>query len=266
MSTTVENRLQSPQAARLPRAGAVKNRRRPALAAFAALLIALGGVGAWVAFSLLSDRVQVVTVVADVPAGTQISENHLGQARVALEPGVRSVPVADKNEVVGQRAKVALTAGSLLTRGQVTGEQLMKSGEQVIPVRLKPALVPASSLSPVQELQIMPVPGPDGADEPSKGSGEDQAAVVEAHVVKLGEAPVCSTARFADTAIVPLFVWSASTASTVKGCSTSSWPPDSLTSCAVRNRVPPTPPWRERMIPSLALVIGAAVSRGSWAK
>lgn len=203
MSTTVENRLQSPQAAQLPRAGAVKSRRRPALAALAALLIALGGVGSWVGFSLLSERVQVLMVVADVPAGTQIGEEHLGQTRASLEPGVKSVPVADKGKVVGKRAKVALTAGSLLNRGQVTSEQLVKAGEQVIPVGLKPSLVPASSLAPGQPIQIMRVPGPDGSvDEPSKGNGnQDAAAVVEARVVKLGEAQPGSEVTVVDVAV-----------------------------------------------------------------
>lgn len=203
MSTTVENRLQSPQTAQMPRAGAVKNRRRPALAALAVLIIALGGMGSWVGFSLLSNRVQVLTVVKDVPAGTQVSEEHLGQAGVALEPGVKSVPVADKGEVVGKRAKVALTAGSLLHRGQVTDEQLVKAGEQVIPVGLKPALLPASSLVPGQAIQIMRVPGPGGnVDEPSKGEEADEAAtVVEARVVKLGEARPGSEVTVVDVAV-----------------------------------------------------------------
>lgn len=195
--------MQSPQAAQLPRAGVVKSRRRPALVALAVLLIALGGVGSWVAFSVLSDRVQVVTVVADVPAGTQISEEHLGQARVSLEPGVKSVPLSDRSEVLGKRAKVGLSAGSLLTRGQVTDAQLVKEGEQVVPVGLKPALVPASSLAPGQAIQIVRVPGPEGAaGEASDGKGDSaEAALVEARVVKLGEAQPGSEVTVVDVAV-----------------------------------------------------------------
>ncbi|WP_228450151.1 flagella basal body P-ring formation protein FlgA [Streptomyces alkaliterrae] len=172
--------------------------------ALAVMLIALGGVGAWAGFAILSDRTQVLTVVAEVPAGETITAKHLGQANVALGPGVEAVPFSERDTIVGMRAKTGLEPGSLLTRGQVTDQPVVRKGEQVVPVGLKPALVPASRLSPGQVVQIVNVPDPNssgGADGRKGGRGAQDRELVTARVVALGEPQPGSDVRVLDVAV-----------------------------------------------------------------
>ncbi len=74
-----------------------------------------------VAFTLtgqeLGARTEVLVLARDVPAGHVLQPSDLRGVQVATDTGV--VPVADRGEVVGRRAKVPLVAGSLLARGQI---------------------------------------------------------------------------------------------------------------------------------------------------
>ncbi|QKV90403.1 flagellar biosynthesis protein FlgA [Streptomyces sp. NA02950] len=153
-------------------------RRRPGLIALAVVLITGGGAGGAVLLMESGHRTEVVTVVRAVPVGQVITDRDLGEASVALDPAVK---VADRSDVVGKRAAVELKPGSLLSSGQVTSGSLVRPGEQVVPVGLKPEQVPASSLAPGQKVQIVQVPGED--EEASKA----QAEPISARVVRVGD-------------------------------------------------------------------------------
>jgi hypothetical protein len=68
--------------------------------------------------------------------------------------------------VVGRRAAVELKPGSLLSPTQVTKDSLVKAGEHLVPIGLKPEQVPATALVPGQKVQLVRVPaqGATGAD------------------------------------------------------------------------------------------------------
>jgi hypothetical protein len=157
-------------------------RRRPGVIALCVLLIAGGGVGGALLFLESGQRTQVLTVVRDVPAGQTLSDQDLGEASIALDPVVKAVPSGDRSTVVGKRAAVALKPGSLLSTSQLTTRSLIKEGEQLVPVGLKPEQVPASVLTPDQGLQIVRVPG-----ESQTVKTQDEAPqTISARVVKLG--------------------------------------------------------------------------------
>ncbi|MGW7641747.1 SAF domain-containing protein [Streptomyces decoyicus] len=166
--------------------------------ALCVLLIAGGGVGGALLFLESGQRSQVLTVVRDVPVGAKVTDQDLGEASVALDPAVKAVLSADRDRIVGQRAAVALKTGSLLSASQVTDTTLLRQGEQLVPVGLKPEQVPASALSPGMAVQIVRVPG---EGQVAKGSGDDdQAQPVTARVVQVGRPAPGSGAVVVDVA------------------------------------------------------------------
>uniref|UniRef100_A0AAU1ICV4 SAF domain-containing protein n=1 Tax=Streptomyces sp. NBC_00180 TaxID=2903632 RepID=A0AAU1ICV4_9ACTN len=133
-------------------------RRRPGVIALSLALIAAGGVGVAVLLLQVGHRTEVVTVVRDVQVGQVLTEQDLGAASVALDPALKAVEAGDRDSVVGKRAAVELKSGSLLTQSQVTKDSLVKTGEQLVPIGLKPEQVPATALVPGQKVQLVRVP------------------------------------------------------------------------------------------------------------
>ncbi|MFE2533712.1 SAF domain-containing protein [Streptomyces sp. NPDC059371] len=121
-------------------------------------LIAAGGAGVAVLLLQVGHRTQVVTVVRDVQVGQVLTAKDLGKASVALDPTVKAVNADDLGQVVGKRAAVELRPGSLLAPSQVTRNNLVKAGEQLVPIGLKPDQVPATALVPGQKVQLVHVP------------------------------------------------------------------------------------------------------------
>lgn len=139
-------------------------RRRPGLIALSLALIVTGGAAFAVILLQAGHRTQVVTVVRDVQVGQVLTEQDLGKASIALDPAVKAVDADDVTSVVGKRAAVELKPGSLLTPSQVTKDSLVKSGEQLVPIGLKPEQVPATALVPGQAVELVHVPAQGATD------------------------------------------------------------------------------------------------------
>ncbi|MFJ9080099.1 SAF domain-containing protein [Streptomyces sp. NPDC102278] len=137
-----------------------QRRRRPGLIALSVALIAAGGLSGALLFTASGERSSVLVVAHDVPVGATITAADLAPASLALDPAVKAVPVTKKSSMVGQRAAVALKAGSLLSPGQVTSVSLVKAGEQLVGVALKPSQLPATRLGPGQKVLIVSTPDP----------------------------------------------------------------------------------------------------------
>lgn len=150
-------------------------RRRPGVIALSLALIAAGGAGVAVLLMQVGDRTPVVTVVRDVQVGQVLTEQDLGKASVALDPAVKAVPADDLKSVLGKRAAVELKPGSLLSPAQVTKDSLVKPGEQLVPIGLKPDQVPATALVPGQKVQLVHVPAQGAASAGSDREEPDHA-------------------------------------------------------------------------------------------
>ncbi|RAO50961.1 hypothetical protein ONO86_02218 [Micromonospora noduli] len=156
----------------------VRQRRvRPGLLGLAVLLIALGGLGA--AFAVTSVRAtgSYLAVARPVEVGREISAADLVTVQVAGGQGLRPVPAARLDEVVGKRAAVALLPGTLLTLGQVTDDPLLGPGQQQIALGLKTAQVPARELHPGDKVLLVSTPDND-ADADAAAAGTRFAATV----------------------------------------------------------------------------------------
>ncbi|MCX4429568.1 SAF domain-containing protein [Streptomyces mirabilis] len=161
-------------------------RRRPGVIALSLALITAGGAGVAVLLLQVGHRTQVVTVVRDVQVGQVLTEQDLGKASIALDPAVKAVQADDLDSVVGKRAAVELKPGSLLTPSQVTKDSLVKAGEQLVPIGLKPEQVPATALVPGQKVELVHVPA-QGATDTGKTS-DTPPQTIAGRVVKASSA------------------------------------------------------------------------------
>jgi hypothetical protein len=161
-------------------------RRRPGVIALSLALIAAGGAGVAVLLLQVGNRTEVVTVVRDVQVGQVVTEDDLGKASLALDPSVKTVHGTDMDAVVGKRAAVELKPGSLLAPSQVTKDSLVKAGEQLVPIGLKPEQVPATALVPGQKVQLVHVPAQGQADSGKPSSTPPE--TIDGRVVKASNA------------------------------------------------------------------------------
>ncbi|MBT2611455.1 SAF domain-containing protein [Streptomyces sp. ISL-87] len=173
--------------------------------ALSVALIAAGGLSGALLFTASGERSSVLVVARDVQVGAAITDADLAPASLALDPAVKAVPVTRKAGIVGQRAAVALKAGSLLSPGQVTSVSLVKAGEQLVGVALKPSQLPASRLAPGQKVLIVSTPDPAqaAAGATSGGKAGEPAApkTLPATVVAVGLAAPATGVAVVDVAV-----------------------------------------------------------------
>ena len=133
-------------------------RRRRGMLAAGVMLVALGALGAALLTQAVSGTVPVVAVVRAVPAGAVLERADLAVADVNVDPVLRPVPASRLAAQVGQRAAVALTAGSLLTEQSVTAEAQPAAGRSVVGVALTAAQLPAQALRAGDRVRIIDTP------------------------------------------------------------------------------------------------------------
>lgn len=159
--------------------------RRPGWIAAGTALVALAVLANVYLFQASSRRVLVVRVARDVPVGQPLARADLDTTSVALGPGVGSIPGRQLGQVLGRRAAVDLRAGTLLTVSQVTTQLTPGPGQALVPVALKPGLLPPRGLTPGSPVRIVAAPGQgqDATDSAGTGSGgqalKDVAATVD---------------------------------------------------------------------------------------
>ena len=146
-----------------PRLPALPRRRRPAMIALGVLLAGMGAMLSVAVYRHSDHGVAVVLVTAAVPAGAPITSADLSEARVTVSPLIQVVPASQLRQVVGEIAAVGLRPGTLLAPGELTARQPPAPGQEIVPVAVKPALLPASGLSPGDHVLLVPTPGDQGA-------------------------------------------------------------------------------------------------------
>lgn len=164
--TATATRNNSPVDAPVSPPKVVRQRRtRPGLLGLAVLLIALGGLGAAFAVTSVKSTGSYLAVARPVPVGAQVTADDLTTVQVAGGQGLDPVPADRIDTVVGQRAAVALTPGTLLSLAQVTSQPLLGPGQQQIALGLEVSRVPARQLHPGDKVLLVGTPARDD-DEP----------------------------------------------------------------------------------------------------
>jgi SAF domain-containing protein len=104
----------------------------------------------------------VLVVTANVPAGARISAADLAIASILPGAGVDDIPAGQLRQVVGQVAGSALHPGMLLTASELATAQPPGTGQVLVPLPLRPSLLPASGLGPGDRVLIVATPGAQG--------------------------------------------------------------------------------------------------------
>jgi len=103
-------------------------RRRPAVALLGVLLIVGGAALAGLLALRMDSRDAVVVVNADVPAGTEITRDMLGQTNAAIDSDV-VIPVESVASILGTYAKVPLSQGQLLDTTMLVRTNPLENGQ-----------------------------------------------------------------------------------------------------------------------------------------
>ena len=165
--------------------GPPKLRRRTGLIALGIALVCLGGAGAAYLATSVGDTAPVLTLRQDVARGEVIEAGDLTVARINGDPALRTVGESERDSIVGQRAAVDLSAGSILTPQSTTTELIPATGQSLVGVPLSPDQLPSQGLTAGDAVRIVATPR----------EQDDPPGVAPT----IYEATVVSTATLADT-------------------------------------------------------------------
>jgi SAF domain len=142
-------------------------RRRPALAALAVVLI-LGGAALSGYLVLSSGQKQSVLVLArDVPYGHEFAAGDFREAQLSYSSDLEPILTSQLTDLVGNRyrAKQAIAAGTPLTRGMITSQVEVPSGDYVQAGVVAPdGQYPVEGVSPGDTVKVLYTPRSTGGD------------------------------------------------------------------------------------------------------
>ncbi|MGO1972915.1 MAG: SAF domain-containing protein [Propionibacteriaceae bacterium] len=156
----------------------VRARRSPRWIVLGVLLTCLGILGAWFLYAQLSQSHSVVVVASTLHRGAEVTRADLATVTIGSTPGVETVAAADLEQLIGQRAVLDVTAGSLLPPSAVGEQVVPAAGHSVVGLRLPEGRAPAGHLVPGGQVRLVEVPAGAGATTP-----EDADYVVDGVVV-----------------------------------------------------------------------------------
>lgn len=142
-------------------AGRTKLQRSPLMFVVGVLVLVAGAVFGGFMWTT-SDKTEVVAASADVQRGQVITDADLTTVRVGLDPSLRTVPAAQRQTLIGKRAAVDLSAGTLLSPKQVTDALVPPSGMSVVAVPISSDLVPKVPILAGDSVRLVQTPAAGG--------------------------------------------------------------------------------------------------------
>jgi len=121
--------------------------RKPALAALAVLLVALGAVAAGYLVLSAGHRVGAVEVVEQIGQGEQIPASALREVQIATDSGVSYVAWQNAGRVAGVYASTEIPAGTLLTPAMTSSTNNLTTGKVEVGLSLKAGQTPGNLLT-----------------------------------------------------------------------------------------------------------------------
>ncbi|MFG2678225.1 hypothetical protein [Streptomyces sp. NPDC048392] len=111
--------------------------RKPALAALAVLLILLGALGATMLVLRVGDRIDVVKVTQDIPAGGSITKNNSARVTVAAGTGIDYVEWSQFDTIRTYKTVTMIPHGSLAVGQMFAKEPKAPAGKASVGLALK---------------------------------------------------------------------------------------------------------------------------------
>jgi len=159
----------TPSSRRLPSG---RRERKPALAAFALLLIVGGALAAGLLVVQSGKRVAAIEITQQVGAGQRIPLSAMQQVQVATGTGLDYVPWAEASQVAGFFAATTIPPGTLLTGAMVARASGVTTGRDILGLALKDGQLPAQ-LKPGDQVRIYAVSGQASGSAGCPGTGGD---------------------------------------------------------------------------------------------
>ncbi|MGD0605955.1 MAG: hypothetical protein ABSA53_20485 [Streptosporangiaceae bacterium] len=131
----------APGGRRLPSA---PRERKPALAALAVLLVALGAVAAGLLVINAGHRVGAVEIVQQVGQGQQIPASAIREIEISADTGLDYVAWQYAGRVAGVYAATEIPAGTLLTQAMTSSANNLAAGKVEVGLSLKAGQVPGN--------------------------------------------------------------------------------------------------------------------------
>ncbi|MEV5425041.1 hypothetical protein AB0K85_19935 [Streptomyces cellulosae] len=117
--------------------------RKPALAALAVLLILVGALGATMLVLQAGDRIEVVKITQEIPAGQAVNDSNTTSVMVAEDPGIHYVQWSQLAALKKLKAVTTIPAG-VVAVGEMFGEEAkVPEGKALVGVSLKEGQYPA---------------------------------------------------------------------------------------------------------------------------
>ncbi|MFJ6861291.1 hypothetical protein [Streptomyces werraensis] len=117
--------------------------RKPALAALAVLLILVGALGATMLVLQAGDRIEVVKITEEIPAGQAVNDSNTTSVMVAEDPGINYVKWSQLDALKKLKA-VTTIPGGVVAVGEMFGEEAkVPEGKALVGLSLKEGQYPA---------------------------------------------------------------------------------------------------------------------------
>ncbi len=145
--------------------------RKPALAALAVLLILVGALGATVLVLRAGDRIEVVKVTKEIPAGeAPVEGRNITSVMVAEDDSIHYVPWAKVDALAKLKAKSTIPAGTVAVGEMFGAKPGLPAGKASVGLSLKEGQYPAD-LKPGDTVAAYPVVSGTSTGKGSAGSG-----------------------------------------------------------------------------------------------
>ncbi|MCX4568494.1 hypothetical protein ACWDN6_18640 [Streptomyces albogriseolus] len=117
--------------------------RKPALAALAVLLILVGALGATMLVLQAGDRIEVVKITEEIPAGQAVNDSNTTSVMVAEDPGIHYVQWSQLDALKKLKAVTTIPRG-VVAVGEMFGEEAkVPEGKALVGLSLKEGQYPA---------------------------------------------------------------------------------------------------------------------------
>lgn len=147
-------------------------------------MVLCGALGVSWLLNSATDRADVLAIAHDVPSGQALTMQDLRVVALPEDPALKPISASERQNLVGRRTSVRLTAGSLLTDGQLQDGNGLKAGEELVAVEVERGRAPLDALEPTDTVRV--VPAQEEAARPTTASKEPVADEVTGRVVKIG--------------------------------------------------------------------------------
>jgi hypothetical protein len=131
----------APAGRRMPSA---PRERKPALAALAVLLVALGAAAAGLLVIKAGHRVAAVEITREVGQGQRIPASALAEVQISADSNLDYVAWQNVNQVTNVYAAVQIPAGTLLTPAMTSATNNLAAGKVQVGLSLKPGQEPGN--------------------------------------------------------------------------------------------------------------------------